>query len=152
MQIEELIIRRTNKLINSYEGKYKLTLFTNCLYSLIVLPDQFYERKNWDFMKISIDDIVELEVILKNETLIFSDKDRSLKSFIHKFRNGISHANIDRLFIDKKWKGLKIWNKNSKGEFNFYIEVRFIHLKKFCNYLTNCYLKEVQILRDNKSN
>jgi hypothetical protein len=150
----EFIIR-TQKLIKEYKGTYNITLLLNCLLGLIVVPSEFYNRKNQTFFKKPITDYQEIngltEEMLFNPTKRdrknngFVQDQRTLNVFVKKIRNGIAHQRIECVEQRGKWTKVIIRDFNMANGQNVELELTWSikQLKKFSIFISNEYIKEI---------
>ncbi len=139
------LIRRTKELIQSYNGKYNLTLLMNGILSLIVLPHQHNARvRKLNFMNKNLNDIPEIQFLLNSPNFHFDrrGKNNDLKNLLTRMRNGIAHQRIESISVDNKWKGVIIQDSHN-GNIGLNLELKTSELRKFAFYIADEYLKEL---------
>jgi hypothetical protein len=146
-------IERTRIIIDSYDGKYNITLLLNCLLGLIVLPSEFYRKKSQTFFDTDISEIDDLKDLTNG--IIFNPTRRKKKRFIEdkktlgtlikKVRNGISHQQIECTEDGGNWKGVIIRDFNIGNNNNLELEVRWTtkQLREFAFYVADNYKLEI---------
>ncbi len=156
-------IKRTQTLIKDYQhrnGVYTTTLLLNCLLGLIILPNEFKERKGrkFNFLNQEIQNIAEIQGIISKKGFLFnpttkkkgqyvSDK-KSLKNFLKKIRNGTAHQRIEPINENGKWKGIKIEDINDANNKNLElkIELTIKELRDFAFFISTKYIEEFERL------
>ncbi len=140
------LIKRTKKLLKTYEGNFNLTLLMNCLLSLIVLPQQYNARiRKLPFMNDELNEIAEIQFVL-NSTGFFFDRrnfNNDLKNLLNRIRNGIAHQRIEAISENNKWKGIIIEDYDMAGNLGLHLELTTAELRRFSFYIADNYLREV---------
>ncbi len=154
-------IDRTKKIIENYEGDYNVTLLLNCLLGLIVLPSEFYKRKSMKFFEDDINNYPVLRNLIvglyfqptKRRKKGFVDDDKTLKNFIKKIRNGISHQQIWSEGTKDKWTRVIIRDFNVYNNDNLELEVKWTikQLRTFALFIANSYSDEIRKIQATKS-
>lgn len=169
-------IQTTKKIIKEFSDskEFSPTMLINSLLSLVVLPLEKAKKKNGK--KVFSGTYKELEKNIgflptvfmpikycKNEQPEFENK--TIYSFIRKFRNGIAHQNLDVSVNENRSVIIKIYNKfscsnckkckskacknkglnlNSNSVVDFEINVTVKQLQKLAEYIANSYLNSIQ--------
>lgn len=139
------LISRTKKLIQSYKGKYKLTLLMNGILSLIVLPHQHNARvRKLKFMNKDLNDIPEIQFVLNSPNFHFDrrGKNNDLKNLLTRMRNGIAHQRIESISENNIWKGVVIQDIHN-GNIGLNLELKTSELRNFAFYIADECLKEL---------
>lgn len=139
------LIRRTGELIESYEGKYNLTLLMNALLSLIVLPSEYNKQKNLKFLNVEISQIKEIEFLLNSPGFYFDPQNRNndLKNLLRRVRNGIAHQRIEAVSKNNKWTGVIIQDADRNNNIGLNLQLTTKQLRMFARYIESKYLEEV---------
>jgi hypothetical protein len=151
-------IKRTQTLIKDYRGVYTTTLLLNCLLGLIILPNEFKERKGrkFNFLNQEIQNIKEIQDIISKKSFLFNPTKRnkglympdkkSLKNFLKKIRNGAAHQRIEPITENGKWKGVKIEDINGAKNLELEIELTIKELRDFAFFISTKYIEEFEKL------
>ncbi len=149
-------IKRTTSVIEEYDGKFNVTLLVNCLLGLLILPHEYYNKKNYSFLEEDIEKIPEIKNIIVPEKLTFNPTKKkngeivpdrkSLKILLNKIRNGIAHQNIEAINQDDNWSGVSIWNcyPLKSNNIDMKIELTSRELKDFALFISNKYIEYVE--------
>ena len=140
------LIKRTKILMQTYRGKYKLTLLMNGILSLIVLPQQHNARiRKLSFMNRDLTRIKEIQYILNSPNFYFDKRtyNNDLKNLLNRIRNGIAHQRIEDVSENNKWIGVIIEDYDRNNNLGLHLELTTKQLRKFAYYIANEYLYEV---------
>ncbi len=164
-------IKRTNEILqvdfHRFEEKDReVTFLLNCLLGLIVTVSENENQKlkvfkgkiDDDFLALVPDKIGFVEEIQVNNSFDLTDKcvtklnarvghknDLKRKDkfwLLNKIRNGIAHQNIEGVNEEKKWVGVRLWNKPNAKMKDFEIVFTIEELRKLATELSNKYLTE----------
>lgn len=141
------LIRRTKELIQSYNGKYNLTLLMNGILSLIVLPQQHNSRiRKLKFMNQNLDEIPDIEFVLNSSNFLFDPRNfnQDLKNLLNRIRNGIAHQRIEAISEGNKWKGVIIEDYDRNNNLGLHLELTTAELRRLSFYVADKYLKELE--------
>ncbi|MDZ7775281.1 MAG: HEPN family nuclease [Bacteroidales bacterium] len=141
------LISRTKKLIETYDGKYNLTLLMNGILSLIVLPQQHNSRiRKLKFMNRDLKDIEEIQFVLNSPNFYFDKRNfnNDLKNFLNRVRNGIAHQRIGSISENNKWKGVIIQDVDRHNNLGLNMELRTSELRSLAFYIADEYLIEIK--------
>ena len=153
-------VRRTRRILTTYNGEYKLSNLINCTLGLIMLPyENIRDCQNalqnpnalWE---INIDCIsclpgLELRIFnpikkIKNGVIMYYPK--TLKVLLQKIRNGLAHQHIEPVNKNGKFIGVKIYNYfDNKYKTHMDLDVQFTRkqLQNFALFIADEYLKQV---------
>lgn len=169
-------IKTTKKIIKEFSNseEFSPTMLINSLLSLVVLP--FEKAKKKDGKKVFPGTYKALEKNIGFLPIIFTPikccnneqpdfENKTIYSFIRKFRNGIAHQNLDVSVNKNRFVKIKIYNKfscsnckkcksqacknkglnmNGNSVVDFEINVTVKQLQKLAEYIANSYLKSIQ--------
>ena len=168
-------IKTTKKIIHTFSktDEFSPTMLINSLLSLVVLP--FESAKVTNGEKIFPGGYKDLEKKLSFSPVIFQPikscdennitySNKTIYSYINKFRNGIAHQNLNVLVDEDKVIYITIYNKytntkckkckqktclekglqyNKSGIVDFKITVTVSQLQKLALYIADSYLKAI---------
>lgn len=157
-QYDKEIIRRTKELIESYEGEFTITLLMNSLLSLIVLPKEYSQNREMEFLDSLIQDIKTIESVINKDNFLFHEgstvgskvnpsvpNPRDLNQLLRRIRNGISHQHIIPITDGlNKWSGVIFEDYNKNHVRGLHIDFTIAELKEFALYIANSYLSEIK--------
>jgi len=147
-------VRRTIDNNKNYKGDYEVVNLLNSLLGLIVLINErckrdekakIFENSLTDF-KVLTDILSSNGVIefffepVKKENNIWIAADKTLRTFLIKFRNAIAHQHILPINENKKWVGVILWNEYEKGKCDFKTKLGFEQLNRIAIFLAKTYL------------
>ncbi|AFD05324.1 HEPN family nuclease [Solitalea canadensis] len=146
------LIKRTKKLIETYDGVFNLTLLMNSVLSLIVLPQQHNSRiRKLAFMNQNLDEIPEINFVINSPHFQFDPRNFNydLKNLLNRIRNGISHQRIEAISEDNKWKGIVIEDYDRNNNLGLHLELTTSQVRNLAFYIAEKYLEEVGELEAN---
>ncbi|MCB9188113.1 MAG: hypothetical protein H6599_02405 [Flavobacteriales bacterium] len=141
------LIRRTKELIQTYDGKFNLTLLMNGILSLIVLPQQHnYRERKLNFMNKDLNDIPEIQFVMNSPNFMFDPRhfNYDLKNLLNRIRNGIAHQRIETISDNGKWKGVVIQDYDRHNNLGLHLELKTSELRKLAFFIADEYLKEIK--------
>lgn len=139
------LIRRTKKLLETYNGTFNITLLMNSLLSLIVLPQQHNSRiRKLSFMNQNLSTIEEIAFILNSDNFHFDRRNFNddLKNLLNRIRNGISHQRIEAISQNGEWVGIIIEDYDRVGNLGLHLELTIPQVRELVSYITDKYLEE----------
>lgn len=138
------LVRRTIELIDSYKGKYDITLLMNALLSLIILPNESNKRRKLKYFDENIYEINDIRFVISSPMFTFDPQDGKylFKNLLRRVRNGIAHQRIETISKDGKWTGVIIQDLNKDETVGLHMELSIEELKIFANFIANRYLIE----------
>lgn len=150
-------VKRTEKLLDDYNGEFVITLLVNCLLGLIVMPNEAIKRtnRNFNFLSQDINTIPSLKPIISRDGFSFSPTKqkrgvwiadaKTLKVFLKKIRNGIAHQRIEPKNKGKKWTRVIISDINERNGNNVELTCEFTvrELRQFAKYISREYLNAI---------
>ncbi|WP_396169463.1 HEPN family nuclease [Flavobacterium sp.] len=140
------LIRRTKKLLETYNGEFKLTLLMNSLLSLIVLPQQHNSRiRKLNFMNQNLANLEAIDYVLNCNNYYFDPRkyNSDLKNLLNRIRNGIAHQRIETISENGKWLGVIIEDYDLQNNLGLHLELTTAELKRFALFIANSYLNAV---------
>ncbi|MBL1214700.1 MAG: hypothetical protein HND52_15190 [Ignavibacteriae bacterium] len=155
-------VRRTQKIINNYEGKFEYTLLINCTLGLIQLPFEVNKVKRLSFLNRNLKDVdIIQEIFKKDSNYIFSPTKfnrqkkeyvgdrKNLYTFLQHLRNSLAHlANAETQNEDGEWVSIRLKDINVRNNANVELEVTIDKddLKTLAMYLSDEYINAIQKL------
>ena len=144
-QYDVELIRRTKRLLETYNGTFNITLLMNSLLSLIVLPQQHNTRiRRLPFMNQDLNNIPEIAFILNSPNFVFDRRNfnNDLKNLLTRIRNGISHQRIEAISENNQWKGVII-EDGIGNNVGLHLELTILQVRTLAFYIADKYLEEV---------
>lgn len=153
-------IERTQTLIKEYNGQTEFTLLLNCLLGLIILPNQFNQRKRLKYLDSELTEIPDIFNSLKiNKNFKFNPTKRergsnppryvpakqNLKSLLKSIKNALSHIEtIKPINKNEKWVGVKLIDKNMTTQ-NIEMEcvLKYSQIKIIAEHISTEYQREI---------
>ncbi|MDQ7961055.1 MULTISPECIES: HEPN family nuclease [Flavobacterium] len=145
------LIKRTKKLIESYDGIFNITLLMNCILSLIVLPQQHNARiRRLGFMNNNLYDIPEIEFVLNSPNFQFDNRNynNDLKNLLNRIRNGIAHQRIEAISQNSNWTGIIIEDYDRSGNVGLHLELTIVEIQTLAFYIADNYLNEISNIEE----
>lgn len=91
------------------------------------------------------DDVVRIRYSAGERTTLTGDDEppetldaRSLKDLPRLLRNSIAHFNIRPLDIDGRFGGIRVWNRNRRGEITFVADLNFDAFRPLAHHILRC--------------
>ena len=140
------LIRRTKRLLETYNGEFNLTLLMNSLLSLIVLPQQHNSRiRKLNFMNQELAVMEDIDYILNCNNYYFNPRNynEDLKNLLNRIRNGIAHQRIETISENGIWRGVIIEDFDRQGNLGLHLELTTAELRRFALFIADNYLNEV---------
>ena len=142
-------LKRTNEILQNYQGKYKVTLLINCSVGLLILPKEKWDkylpkndvnRKDWG---IAPEDMSICKADYSKESEFdATESDYSVKNIARHLRNSIAHYRF--IFSSQSEKIEKITFDDKKGDkTNFKLEMSVKDFRKFLMKLTETMLNKI---------
>jgi len=149
-------IERTQKLISNYTGDTEFTLLINCLIGMILIPNQFNEKKQLKFLRKEISKIPAIwSSLQKSENFMFepikrdrqsypitySPAKKSIKNLLKSIRNSISHIEtIEPINENGNWVGIKLTDIHKvTGKTIFKCNFRYEQIKTITEFISTEY-------------
>ena len=121
-------IERTQKLIANYNGDTEFTLLLNCLLGMIIIPNQFNQKKHLKYLQKEIIDIPTIRECLESsldfkfepikrikgsKPAEYEPAKKTLKNLMKSIRNSLSHIEtIEPINENGKWVGIVLTDKH----------------------------------------
>ncbi|WP_314059220.1 HEPN family nuclease [Empedobacter brevis] len=153
------IIERTQNLIKNYNGESEFTLLVNCLFSMIIIPNEYNKTDSLNYLQSSINQINSITEIISSQGFIFTfnpthyDKstqsyvssDKTFGCFLKKLRNAISHLNTTPINSNEKWESIRFKDINVRNKNNIELDItlNYNQIKEIALYISNEFQREV---------
>ena len=151
------IIERTQKLIENYNSENEFSLLVNCLFSLIIIPNENNKKLKLEYLKKDLKDIETINDILleieykfnpthrDKNTRQFVDSPKTFGCFLKKLRNSITHTNTRPINHNGKWMSLNFIDVNIYNNNNIELDLTLTYnqIKIIAIYISNEFQKEI---------
>lgn len=123
-------LKRTEKILQEYNGEYEITLLLNCTLSLICLPIELLKNENYEVIDAVCNKLNNLKTKIEMRGEKIKENENYLK--LRALRNGIAHLNISLSEKENKIENITIKGTTNYKKTTYIFEFTCENLKVFC--------------------